>query len=54
MIDDSEVDEQVVLPPGHYTAKLVKEDDDLNEVASYPSSFDVPDGGGEVNVAFSL
>ncbi len=53
-IDDSEVDEQVVLPPGHYTAKLVKEDDDFNEVASYPSSFDVPDGGGEVNVAFSL
>lgn len=53
-IDDSEVDEQVVLPPGHYTAKLVKEDDDYNEVASYPSSFDVPDGGGEVNVAFSL
>lgn len=46
-IDDFEVDEQVVLPPGHYTAKLVKEDDDLNEVASYPSSFDVPDGGGE-------
>lgn len=53
-IDDLEVDEQVVLPPGHYTAKLVKEDDDLNEVASYASSFDVPDGGGEVNVAFSL
>ncbi len=53
-IDDFEVDEQVVLPPGHYTAKLVKEDDDLNEVASYASSFDVPDGGGEVNVAFSL
>ena len=53
-IDDLEVDEQVVLPPGHYTAKLVKEDNDLNEVASYPSSFDVPDGGGEVNVAFSL
>lgn len=53
-IDDLEVDEQVVLPPGHYTAKLVKEDDDLNEVASYPSSFDVPNGGGEVNVAFSL
>ncbi|MDD7348903.1 MAG: hypothetical protein PUG66_03480 [Clostridiales bacterium] len=54
-IYDSEVDdEQVVLPPGHYTAKLVKEDDDLNEVASYVSSFDVPDGGGEVNVAFSL
>ena len=54
-IFDSEVDdEQVVLPPGHYTAKLVKEDDDYNEVASYPSSFDVPDGGGEVNVAFSL
>lgn len=53
-IDDLEVDEQVVLPPGHYTAKLVKEDDDFNEVASYPSSFDVPDGGGEVNVAFSL
>ena len=54
-IYDSEVDdEQVVLPPGHYTAKLVKEDDDFNEVASYPSSFDVPDGGGEVNVAFSL
>lgn len=54
-IYDSEVDdEQVVLPPGHYTAKLVKEDDDYNEVASYPSSFDVPDGGGEVNVAFSL
>lgn len=54
-IYDSEVDdEQVVLPPGHYTAKLVKEDDDLNEVASYASSFDVPDGGGEVNVAFSL
>ena len=44
----------MVLPPGHYTAKLVKEDDDFNEVASYPSSFDVPDGGGEVNVAFSL
>lgn len=54
-IYDSEVDdEQVVLPPGHYTAKLVKEDDDYNEVASYPSSFDVPNGGGEVNVAFSL
>lgn len=53
-IDDLEVDEQVVLPPGHYTAKLVKEDDDLSEVVSYPSSFDVPDGGGEVNVAFSL
>lgn len=53
-IDDFEVDEQVVLPPGHYTAKLVKEDDDYNEVVSYPSSFDVPDGGGEVNVAFSL
>lgn len=54
-IFDSEVDdEQVVLPPGHYTAKLVKEDDDYNEVVSYPSSFDVPDGGGEVNVAFSL
>lgn len=54
-IYDSEVDdEQVVLPPGHYTAKLVKEDDDFNEVASYPSLFDVPDGGGEVNVAFSL
>lgn len=54
-IYDSEVDdEQVVLPPGHYTAKLVKEDDDFNEVASYQSSFDVPDGGGEVNVAFSL
>lgn len=53
-IDDFEVDEQVVLPPGHYIAKLVKEDDDYNEVVSYPSSFDVPDGGGEVNVAFSL
>lgn len=49
---DSNTDPEL-LPPGHYTAKLIMEDGDNNEVTSYLSSFDVT-GEGEVNVAFSM
>ena len=59
-IDDSRITvrssstvEKVLLPPGHYNVELVGGDDN-NNFTRYPSSFDVPDGGGEVNVAFSL
>jgi hypothetical protein len=59
-IDDSRITvrssstvEKVMLPPGHYNVELVGGDDN-NNFTRYPSSFDVPNGGGEVNVAFSL
>lgn len=59
-IDDSRITvrssstvEKVMLPPGHYNVELVGGDDN-NNFTRYLSSFDVPNGGGEVNVAFSL
>lgn len=59
-IDDSRITvrssstvEKVMLPPGHYNVELVGGDDN-NNFTRYPSSFDVPNGGGGVNVAFSL
>lgn len=59
-IDDSRITvrssstvEKVMLPPGHYNVELVGGDDN-NNFTRYPSSFDVSNGGGEVNVAFSL
>lgn len=59
-IDDSRITvrssstvEKVMLPPGHYNVELVGGDDN-NNFTRYPSSFDVPNGGGKVNVAFSL
>lgn len=48
----SEVD-KLMLPPGHYSAMLVYEDEyDNNWIESYYSSFDVPDdySGADINV----